>query len=76
MPRFRLGQLVRTGPFAFDYKTNVIGVIVECTANENGIESSDTYGVQLDTGSYSVFNTFELERADGDAQSDQASSLG
>ena len=64
MPRFRPGQLVRPVPFACENETNVIGVIVEYTANDDGIESSDTYGVQLDTGDYSEFNAVELERAE------------
>ena len=67
MPRFRRGQVVRTVPFAFE--PDVIGIVVEYTAHDGGIESSDTYGVQLDTGDYYEFNTFELERADGDIDS-------
>ena len=74
MPRFRRGQVVRTVPFAFE--PNVVGVVVGYTANDDGIESSDSYGVELDTGGYSEFNTFELECAVRDAQSDQASPLG
>ena len=68
MPRFRLGQVVHTVAFAFE--PNVVGVVVGYTANDEGIERSDSHGVELDTGGYSEFNTFELERADRDAQSD------
>ena len=67
MPRFERGQRVRTVPFSLE--SNVIGVIVEHAANEDGIESSDTYRIQLDAGVYSEFNACELERADRDAQS-------